>query len=148
VFENRVSFLGFYDFFYWERENFILFAMICKYMIHFDRVCFVWVLSFTETWPKFWEHHPLLVAYWYGASLGGSLCDTSKMYVRWVRLTSHESEITQKHKQHDKYHHHGGGAARPSSGVVLMNPSHLRGGRPCACWLWCRRWSDSIDSIN
>ncbi len=29
MFENRVSFLGFYDFFYCERENFILFATIC-----------------------------------------------------------------------------------------------------------------------
>ena len=33
---------------------------------------------------------------WYGASLGGSLCDTSKIYVRRVRLTSHESETAQK----------------------------------------------------
>jgi hypothetical protein len=32
----------------------------------------------------------------YGASLGGSLCDTSKMYVRQVRLASHKSETTQK----------------------------------------------------
>jgi hypothetical protein len=32
----------------------------------------------------------------YGASLGGPLCDTSKMYVRRVRLTSHESETAQK----------------------------------------------------
>ncbi len=32
----------------------------------------------------------------YGASLGGSLCNTSKMYVRWVWLTSHESETAQK----------------------------------------------------
>jgi hypothetical protein len=27
----------------------------------------------------------------YGASVGGSLCDTSRTYVRQVRLTSHES---------------------------------------------------------
>jgi hypothetical protein len=33
---------------------------------------------------------------WYGASLGGPLCDTSKMYVRQVRLASHESKTTQK----------------------------------------------------
>ena len=32
----------------------------------------------------------------YGASLGGSLCNTSKMYVWWVQLTSHESETAQK----------------------------------------------------
>ncbi len=32
----------------------------------------------------------------YGASLGGSLCNTSKMYVQWVRLTSHKSETAQK----------------------------------------------------
>ena len=32
---------------------------------------------------------------WYGASLGGSLCNTSKMYVRKVRLASHESKTTQ-----------------------------------------------------
>jgi hypothetical protein len=33
---------------------------------------------------------------WHGASLGGPLCDTSKMYVRQVRLASHESKTTQK----------------------------------------------------
>jgi len=32
----------------------------------------------------------------YGASLGGPLCDTSKMYPRRVQLTSHESETAQK----------------------------------------------------
>ncbi len=32
----------------------------------------------------------------YGASLGGPLCISSKMYVRWVRLTSHKSETAQK----------------------------------------------------
>jgi hypothetical protein len=33
----------------------------------------------------------------YGASLGGPLCNTSKMYVpQQVRLTSHESETAQK----------------------------------------------------
>jgi len=32
----------------------------------------------------------------YGASLGGSLCKTSKMYVRQVGLTSHESKTAQK----------------------------------------------------
>jgi hypothetical protein len=34
--------------------------------------------------------------WWYGASLGGPLCDTSKMCVRRVRLTSHESGTAQK----------------------------------------------------
>jgi hypothetical protein len=33
---------------------------------------------------------------WYGASLGGTLCITSKTYVQQVRLMSHESESTQK----------------------------------------------------
>jgi len=47
-----------------------------------------------------------------------------------------------KHKQHDKHHYNGGGAARPSSGVDLMNPCRLRGGRPCACLSQCRRRSD------
>ena len=32
----------------------------------------------------------------YGASLDGLLCNTSKIYVRWVQLTSHESENAQK----------------------------------------------------
>ncbi len=32
----------------------------------------------------------------YGASLGGPLCNTSKMYVRQVQLTSHESVTAQK----------------------------------------------------
>ena len=32
----------------------------------------------------------------YGASLGGPLGDTSKMYVWQVQLASHESETTQK----------------------------------------------------
>ena len=34
--------------------------------------------------------------YGYGASLGDPLCNTSKMYIHWVRLTSHESETAQK----------------------------------------------------
>ena len=34
--------------------------------------------------------------FWYGARLGGSLCNTTKMYVRQVRLISHESETAQK----------------------------------------------------
>jgi hypothetical protein len=33
---------------------------------------------------------------WYGASLGGSLCDTSKTQVGGVRLTSQESKTTKK----------------------------------------------------
>jgi hypothetical protein len=53
-----------------------------------------------------------------------------------------------KHKSPSKHDHHGGEAARPSSGVDLMNPCRLRGGRPCACLFQCRRWSNLIDSIN
>ena len=37
-----------------------------------------------------------------------------------------------KHKSPNKHHHHGGGAAHPSSGMDLINPCRLRGGRPCA----------------
>jgi len=84
----------------------------------------------------------------YGASLGDSLCDTSKTYVRQVRLTSHKSKPHKKHNSPNKHDHHGGGAARPSSGVDLMKPRRLRGGRPCACSFRCRRRSDLIDSIN
>jgi hypothetical protein len=60
----------------------------------------------------------------YGASLGGTLC-----YIN-----------NPKQKQ-DKHHHHGG-AARPSSGMDLMNPCHLRGGRPCTCSILCGRRSN------
>ena len=35
-------------------------------------------------------------ACWYGASLDGSLCNTSKMYIQQVQLTSHKSENAQK----------------------------------------------------
>ncbi len=62
----------------------------------------------------------------YGASVGGSLCDTSKTYVRQVRLTSHESKPHKKHNSPNKHHHHGGGAANPCSGVDLMNPRRPR----------------------
>ena len=48
-----------------------------------------------------------------------------------------------KHKSPSKHDHHGGEAARPSSGVDLMNPCRLRGGRS----FQCRRWSNLIDSI-
>jgi hypothetical protein len=41
-----------------------------------------------------------------------------------------------------------GGAARPCSGVDLMNPCHLRGGRPCTCSFQCRHQSDLIDLIK
>ena len=85
---------------------------------------------------------------WYGASVGGSLCDTSKTYVWQVRLTSHESKPHKKHNSPNKHHHHGGGAANPSSGVDLINPHHPRGGRPCTCLLRCHPWSDVIDSMN
>jgi hypothetical protein len=53
------------------------------------------------------------------------------MYVRQVRLTSHESETTQKAQSPNKHDHHGGEAARPSSGVDLINLCRLRMG-PCA----------------
>jgi hypothetical protein len=56
-----------------------------------------------------------------------------------VRLMSHESKTTQKAQRPIKHHHLGDGAARPSSGVDLMNPCRLRGGRPCACLFRCRR---------
>ena len=62
------------------------------------------------------------------------------------RVTS--QKMRKKHKQHDKQHHHGVGAARPSSGMDLMNPCRLRGGRPCTCLFQGRRWSDLIDLIN
>jgi len=84
----------------------------------------------------------------YGASLGGTLCDTSKTYVRQVRLTSHESKPHKKHNSPNKHHHHGGGAANPCSGADLMNPRRPRGGRPCACSFRCCHRSDLIDSIN
>ena len=67
----------------------------------------------------------------------------SKMQVGGVRLTSHESKTTQKAQiTPTTHHHHGGGAARPSSGVDLMNPCRLRGGRPCACLFLRRHQSD------
>jgi hypothetical protein len=56
----------------------------------------------------------------------------SLMYVRQVRLTSHESKPHKKHNSPNKHHHHGGGAANPCSGVDLMNPHRPRGGRPSA----------------
>ena len=65
-----------------------------------------------------------------------------------VQLTSHTSQKPHKrHKSPTKHHHHGGGAARTSSGVDLMNPCHLRGGRPCACFSRCRCRSDLKDLI-
>ena len=53
-----------------------------------------------------------------------------------------------KHKSPNKHDHHGGEAACPSSGVNLMNPRCLRGGRPCACLFQCRRQRNLKDSIN
>ena len=44
----------------------------------------------------YWAERQHAGDHWYGASLGGSLCDTSKMQVGGVRLTSHESKTTQK----------------------------------------------------
>jgi len=84
----------------------------------------------------------------YCASVGGSLCDTSKTCVRQVQLTSHESKPHEKHNSPNKHHHHGGGAANPCSGVDLMNPRRPRGGRPYACSFRCCHRSDLIDSIN
>jgi len=47
-------------------------------------------------------------------------------------------KLQKKHKSPSKHHHHGGVAAHPSSGMDLMNPCHLRGGRHCACSFRCR----------
>ena len=44
-----------------------------------------------------------------------------------------------KHKSLNKHHHHGGEATHPSSGMDLMFPCRLKGGRPCACLFHCRR---------
>ena len=85
---------------------------------------------------------------WYGASLGGPLCNTSKMYVRQVRLASHESETTQKHIHLTNMITMVVKPLAPSSGVDLMNPCRLRGGWPCACLFQCRHQSDLIDSLN
>ena len=65
-----------------------------------------------------------------------------KLRVGCVRLTSHESKPHKKHKSPTKHHHHGGGATHPSSGMDLMNPCRLRGGRHCTCLFLCRHWSD------
>ncbi len=62
------------------------------------------------------------------------------------RVTSQKPH--NKHKSPNKHDHHGGEAARPSSGVDLMNPCRLNGGRPCACFFQCRCRSDLIDSIK
>jgi hypothetical protein len=56
------------------------------------------------------------------------------MLVRQVRLTRVTSQKPhKKHKCPNKHHHHGVQATHPSSGVDLMNPCRLRGGRPCTC---------------
>ena len=59
-----------------------------------------------------------------------------------VGRTSDWQVTSQKpHKKHTsptKHHSYGGGAARPSSGVDLINPCRLRGGRPCTCSFLCR----------
>jgi hypothetical protein len=62
------------------------------------------------------------------------------------QVTSQKPRIMQKSA--NIHHHHGGDAACPSSGVDLMNPCRLRGGRPCACSFQVCRRSDLIDSIN
>ena len=90
----------------------------------------------------------------YGASLGGTLCYINNptlrlfshtcLHISRTRLhTTSDDNQTRRHKKQkqDKHHHHGG-AARPSSGMDLMNPCRLRGGRPCACSFLCRRRSN------
>jgi hypothetical protein len=49
------------------------------------------------------------------------------MYVRGFRLTSHESETTQKAQMTSQHHHHGDGAALPSGGMDLMMPGLWKG---------------------
>jgi hypothetical protein len=95
----------------------------------------------------------------YGASQCGSLNNAlnptlglknsffkgGKVILHTCLHTTSDDDQTRWHKKHKsptKHHHHGGGAARPSSGVDLINPCRLRGGRPCACSLRCRRQSD------
>ena len=100
--------------------------------------------SMSQTYTKPWR----FIGMRYGASVGGSLCDTSKTYVRQVRLTSHESKPHKKHNSPNKHHHHGGGAANPWSGVDLMNWCRRRGGRPCAYFFrgrYCRILRDSLN---
>ena len=100
------------------------------------------------------RHHQWFVALvGCGASLGGSQSDASKIYIRWVRLTSHESDETthKNHKQPCKHHHHhlnGDGAAPPSSGVDLMMPCHWRGGQPWAYFFQGHHCMVLIDSLN
>ena len=90
-----------------------------------------------------------IISTWYGASLGGTLCNTSKIYVQLVRLTSHESKTTQKAQRPNKHHHHIDGAANPSSGRVdLMNSCRWRGGWPSAIFFQCRYQRIYIDSLN
>ena len=47
------------------RGIFILLTAVCKYMIHLSRMCFEWVLFFIAAGPKFWEHQPLLAAFFF-----------------------------------------------------------------------------------
>jgi hypothetical protein len=72
----------------------------------------IWVHPYTVTHPTWliivvlchlWSQHDVIMSWLrltatsrYGASLGGTLCNTSKTYVWQVWLTSHESKTTQK----------------------------------------------------
>ena len=82
----------------------------------------------------------------YGASLGGSQCNTSKTQVQWVRLMSHESETTHKAQLPNKHHHNGGEAANPSGGMDLMNPHRPRSEWPCAYLFQGCHWTVLIGS--
>jgi hypothetical protein len=83
---------------------------------------------------------------WYGASLGGTLCyinnPTLRFFSHTCLHTTRDNDQTRRHKKHkspNKHNHHGGEATCPSSGVDLMSPCRLRGGRPCTCSFLCRR---------
>jgi hypothetical protein len=69
----------------------------------------------------------------------------TKFYIRWSPDVTSPSTTTQTS---NKQCHHGGGASRLSIGVDLMNPSHLRGGQPCACLLQGRRQGVLIEYIS
>jgi len=100
-------------------------------------------------WFPAWNDHkaPLYKVGMVQASVGHFVTPLKCMYDEYDwRVTS--QTLHKKHKQYDKQHHHGVGVACPSSGTDLMNPCHLRGGRPCACLFQGRRRSDFIDSIN
>ncbi len=66
----------------------------------------------------------------YGACLGWSKSNAYYLIVRQNQPLK-VKKSTQKHKWPNKHHHHGDEAAHPSSGMDLMNPCRLMGGRPC-----------------